>query len=44
MGGVAKVTREDRFRQVTIPAEFRSYMEVELHAKVSGFAMEDCPG
>jgi len=34
---VAKVTREDLFREITIPAEFRPYVEVELHAKVSGY-------
>jgi RND family efflux transporter MFP subunit len=35
--GVAKVTREDLFKKVSIPAEFRPYEEVELHAKVSGY-------
>src|SRR5665213_636331 len=35
--GVAKVTREDLYKQVTIAAEFRPYEEVELHAKVSGY-------
>ena len=35
--GVAKVTREDLFKQVTMAAEFRPYEEVELHAKVSGY-------
>lgn len=35
--GVAKVTREDLFKEVSIPAEFRPYEEVELHAKVSGY-------
>ena len=34
---VAKVMREDLYKSVTIPAEFRPYEEVELHAKVSGF-------
>lgn len=34
---VAKVGREDLFKQVTIPAEFRPYEEVELHAKVTGY-------
>jgi RND family efflux transporter MFP subunit len=34
---VAKVTREDLFNQVTMPAEFRPYLQVELHAKVSGY-------
>jgi RND family efflux transporter MFP subunit len=37
VAGVAKVTREDLFKQVAIPAEFRPYEEVELHAKVSGY-------
>ncbi|MDR3459903.1 MAG: efflux RND transporter periplasmic adaptor subunit [Verrucomicrobiae bacterium] len=35
--GVAKVTREDLFKEVTIPAEFRPYQEVALSAKVSGY-------
>ena len=34
---VAKVQREDLFKIVPIPAEFRPYVEVELHAKVSGY-------
>lgn len=34
---VARVTREDLFNEVNIPAEFRAYVEVELHAKVSGY-------
>jgi RND family efflux transporter MFP subunit len=34
---VAKVTREELFTEMTIPAEFRPYAEVELHAKVSGY-------
>jgi len=37
---VAKVTREDLFNQVTIPAEFRPYLQVELHAKVSGYVQQ----
>jgi RND family efflux transporter MFP subunit len=37
---VARVDREDLFRQITIPAEFRPYAEVELHAKVSGYLKE----
>ncbi len=37
---VAKVTREDLYKQVTIAAEFRPYEEVELHAKVSGYVKE----
>ncbi len=34
---VVKVTREDLSREMKIPAEFRPYTEVELHAKVSGY-------
>jgi RND family efflux transporter MFP subunit len=34
---VIKVGREDLAKQMTIPAEFRAYAEVELHAKVSGY-------
>jgi RND family efflux transporter MFP subunit len=34
---VAKVDRENLYGEVTIPAEFRPYVEVELHAKVSGY-------
>ena len=37
---VVKVDREDLYREVTIPAEFRPYEEVELHAKVSGYVSE----
>jgi RND family efflux transporter MFP subunit len=37
---VAKVTREDLFTEVPIPAEFRAYQEVELHAKVSGYVKD----
>jgi RND family efflux transporter MFP subunit len=37
---VTKVEREDLFRQISIPAEFRPYAEVELHAKVSGYVKE----
>src|ERR1035441_8243730 len=37
---VARVTREDLFKEVTFTAEFRPYEEVELHAKVSGFVRE----
>jgi RND family efflux transporter MFP subunit len=37
---VARVEREDLFRQITIPAEFRPYTEVELHAKVSGYVKD----
>jgi RND family efflux transporter MFP subunit len=34
---VAKVDREDLYNEVTIPGEFRPYVEAELNAKVSGF-------
>jgi RND family efflux transporter MFP subunit len=37
MAGVEKVTREDLFKQVTIAAEFRPYVEVALPAKVTGY-------
>jgi len=37
---VAQVDREDLYREVTIPAEFRPYEEVELHAKVSGYVSQ----
>lgn len=35
--GVVPATRQDLFNEVPIPAEFRPYVEVELHAKVSGY-------
>jgi RND family efflux transporter MFP subunit len=38
--GVAKVTREDLYKEVTIDAEFRPYVEVTLHAKVSGYVSQ----
>ena len=37
---VAKVTRTNLFNLLTIPAEFRPYLEVELHAKVSGYVQQ----
>ena len=37
---VARVVREDLFKEITIPAEFRPFTEVELHAKVSGYVKE----
>jgi RND family efflux transporter MFP subunit len=37
---VAQVVRENLFKEVTIPAEFRPYEEVELHAKVSGYVSQ----
>jgi len=35
--GVARVAREDLFKEVTMAAEFHPYQEVALHAKVSGY-------
>ena len=40
VAGVARVTREDLYRQVTIPAEFRPYVEAQLNAKVSGYVSQ----
>jgi RND family efflux transporter MFP subunit len=37
---VAKVEREDLYKEDTVPAEFRPYVEVELHAKVSGYVKD----
>ncbi len=37
---VVKVTREDLAKDIRIPAEFRPYTEVELHAKVSGYLQD----
>jgi RND family efflux transporter MFP subunit len=37
---VARVTREDLYNRLTLDAEFRPYVEVELHAKVSGYVRE----
>jgi RND family efflux transporter MFP subunit len=34
---VVKVEREDLFKEKPLPAEFRPFAEVELHAKVSGY-------
>jgi len=34
---VARVTREDLANEMEVPAEFRPFVEVELHAKVSGY-------
>jgi RND family efflux transporter MFP subunit len=34
---VALVDREDLYNEVTIPAEFRPYVEAELNAKVAGY-------
>jgi len=32
-----QVAKEDLYNEMVIPAEFRPYVEVELHAKVSGY-------
>lgn len=37
---VVKVTRENLAKEMTIPAEFRPFAEVELHAKVSGYLQQ----
>ena len=37
---VAKVTREDLFKELSVDAEFRPYVEAELHAKVSGYVSQ----
>ncbi|HEV2211456.1 MAG TPA: efflux RND transporter periplasmic adaptor subunit [Verrucomicrobiae bacterium] len=37
---VTRVTREDLYLEDPIPAEFRPYVEDELHAKVSGYVQD----
>jgi RND family efflux transporter MFP subunit len=37
---VARVTRQDLYNEDAMTAEFRPYVEVELHAKVSGYVRE----
>jgi RND family efflux transporter MFP subunit len=37
---VARVSRQDLYNELTIPAEFRPYLQVELHAKVSGYVQQ----
>ena len=37
---VVKVTRADLCKELTIPAEFHPYMEVELQAKVAGYVKD----
>ncbi|MGO8765004.1 MAG: efflux RND transporter periplasmic adaptor subunit [Limisphaerales bacterium] len=37
---VAKVIRQDLSKEDTVPAEFRPYVEAELHAKVSGYVKD----
>lgn len=34
---VARINRQDLYNEVPMPAEFRPYLKVELHAKVSGY-------
>ncbi|HVV72752.1 MAG TPA: efflux RND transporter periplasmic adaptor subunit [Verrucomicrobiae bacterium] len=34
---VARATRQDMYKEVTVYAEFKPYLQVELHAKVSGY-------
>lgn len=34
---VAPVTRQDLWNELTVPAEFHPYLQVDLHAKVSGY-------
>ena len=37
---VARVTRQDLYTEKSLPAEFRPYLQVELHAKVSGYLQQ----
>jgi RND family efflux transporter MFP subunit len=37
---VARIMRQDLYNEVTITAEFRPFLKVELHAKVSGYVDE----
>ena len=37
---VAKVAREDLYNEVPIPAEFRAYVQSELHAMVTGYVSQ----
>jgi RND family efflux transporter MFP subunit len=37
---VARVTRQDLSRGVTLTAEFKPYQEVEIHAKVAGYVKQ----
>ncbi len=37
---VVEVAREDLYKAITIPAEFRPYNEVDVHAKVSGYVKQ----
>lgn len=40
VAGVARVAREDMFKEVKYFAEFRPYMEADLNAKVSGYVSQ----
>ncbi|HXS29016.1 MAG TPA: efflux RND transporter periplasmic adaptor subunit [Steroidobacteraceae bacterium] len=37
---VVRVEREDLFNEINVPAEFRPYQEVDLHAKVAGYVRD----
>lgn len=37
---VAPVVRSDLYKELTVPAEFRPYQEVDVHAKVAGYVKE----
>jgi len=37
---VARVTRHDLYNEASFPAEFRPFVEVDLHAKVSGYVRD----
>jgi multidrug efflux pump subunit AcrA (membrane-fusion protein) len=36
----ARVERADLYREVSVPAEFRPYAEVDLHSKVAGYVQQ----
>ena len=38
--GAAKVTRQDMYNEVPIPAEFRPYVQSQLHAIVTGYVSQ----
>jgi RND family efflux transporter MFP subunit len=37
---IVRVSREDLYNELAIPAEFRPHAEVELHAKISGYVQQ----
>jgi RND family efflux transporter MFP subunit len=37
---VTRVERADLYREVSVPAEFRPYAEVDLHSKVAGYVQQ----